>query len=76
MNLNEQLTRRFGLPKTPDESFAHTIFAHNKESKMKRFLLANLFLLIAAASVAPAAMARGSHSKEVMDIDNNGVITL
>lgn len=43
---------------------------------MKRFLLANLFLLIAAASVAPAAMARGSHSKEVMDIDNNGVITL
>ena len=43
---------------------------------MKRFLLANLFLLIAAASVAPTAMARSSHSKEVMDIDNNGVITL
>lgn len=43
---------------------------------MKRFLLANLFLLIAAASIAPTAMARGSHSKEVIDLDNNGVVTL
>lgn len=43
---------------------------------MKRFLLANLFLLLAAASVAPSAMARGSHGKEVIDTDNNGIVTL
>lgn len=43
---------------------------------MKRLLLASFFLLIAAASVAPSAMARGSHGKEIMDTDNNGVVTL
>ena len=43
---------------------------------MKRFLLANLFLLIAAASVAPTAMARGSHGKEVMDMNSDGVVSL
>lgn len=43
---------------------------------MKRFLLFNLFLLLAAASVAPSAMARGSHSKDVMDVNNDGAVTL
>lgn len=43
---------------------------------MKRFFLVNLFLLIAAASVAPSAMARGSHGEEVIDLNNNGTVTL
>lgn len=53
-----------------------TIDIHIEELKMKRFLLTSFFLLIAAASVAPSAMARGSHDKEVMDTDNNGVVSL
>ncbi len=43
---------------------------------MKRFLLINLFLLTTATAVAPSAMARGTHDKKVMDLNNNGVITL
>lgn len=43
---------------------------------MKRFFLINLFLLTAATAVAASAMARGTHDKKVVDLDNNGVITL
>lgn len=43
---------------------------------MKRFLIVNLFFLIAAASIAPNAMARGSHSEDVMDTNNDGAVTL
>lgn len=53
-----------------------TIDIHIEKLQMRRFLFASFFLLIATASVAPSAMARGSHGKEIMDTDNNGVVTL
>lgn len=39
---------------------------------MKRFLIANLFLLLGAAAIAPAAMAQGP----VTDRNGDGVVSM
>lgn len=43
---------------------------------MKRFLTANLFLLLSAAAIAPAAMAQGTTHSSATDRNNDGVISI
>ena len=43
---------------------------------MKRFLIANLFLLMGAAAIAPAAMAQGVDHSSATDRNGDGVISI
>lgn len=43
---------------------------------MKRFLLGNLFLLVSAIAITPAAMAQGTSHSSATDRNGNGVISI
>lgn len=43
---------------------------------MKRFFLLNLFLVMAGAVVAPAAMSTGQSRSTAADLDGDGVISI
>lgn len=43
---------------------------------MKRFLIANLFLLVSAAAIAPAAMAQGSDHSSATDRNGDGTVSI
>ena len=43
---------------------------------MKHFLIANLFLLMGAVAIAPAAMAQGSSHSSVTDRNGDGKISM
>lgn len=43
---------------------------------MKRFLITNLFLLLGAAAIAPAAMAQGATHSSVTDRNGDGVVSI
>ena len=43
---------------------------------MKRFLLANLFLIVSAVAIAPAAMATGQSRSTAADLNGDGVISI
>lgn len=43
---------------------------------MKRFLIANLFLLVSAVIVAPAAMAQGTAHSSATDRSGDGVVSI
>ncbi len=43
---------------------------------MKRFLIANLFLLMSAAAIAPAAMAQGSNHSSATDRNGDGTVSI
>lgn len=43
---------------------------------MKRFFLANLFLMMSAMAIAPAAMATSQSRSTVADINGDGVISI
>ena len=43
---------------------------------MKRFLLANLFLLLGTAAIAPPAMAQGATHSSATDRNGNGVVSI
>ena len=43
---------------------------------MKRFLIANLFLILTAAIVAPAAMAQGSDHSTATDRNGDGIVSV
>jgi len=43
---------------------------------MKRFLLANLFLLLGAAVIAPSASAQGRDHSSAMDRNGDGVVSV
>ncbi|CAN5766287.1 hypothetical protein BH23CYA1_BH23CYA1_03280 [soil metagenome] len=43
---------------------------------MKRFWIANLFLLMSAAAIAPAAMAQGPSHSSATDRNGDGVISI
>lgn len=43
---------------------------------MKRFLIANLFVLASAVAIAPAAMAQGSNYSSAVDRNNDGTVSI
>lgn len=43
---------------------------------MKRFLIANLFLMFSATAIAPAAMAQGSGHSTATDRNGDGVVNV
>ncbi len=43
---------------------------------MKRFFLVNLFLMITAAAIAPAAMSTGQSRSTAADLNDDGVISI
>ena len=43
---------------------------------MKRFLTANLILLLSAAAIAPAVSAKGTDHSSAMDRNGDGVVSI
>ncbi|MGB3768320.1 MAG: hypothetical protein WA947_17310 [Phormidesmis sp.] len=43
---------------------------------MKRFFLLNLFLIMAAAAIAPSAMANSQSRRTATDLNGDGVISI
>ena len=43
---------------------------------MKRFLIANLFLMLSAAAIAPAAIAQGADHSTATDRNGDGVVSV
>ena len=43
---------------------------------MKRFLIANLFLLLAGGAIAPTAMAQGTDHSSAIDLNGDGIVSI